>query len=64
MGHALAEQRFDSYENVKKCLDDWFDSKNEQFFWRGIHKFPERWENVWLAMAITLKIECITIFIK
>ena len=44
MGHALAEQRFDSYENVKKWLDDWFDSKNEQFFWRGIHKLPERWE--------------------
>ena len=32
MGHALAEQRFDSYEYVKKWLDDWFDSKDKQFF--------------------------------
>ena len=44
MGHALAEQRFDSYENVKKWLDDWFDSKDKQFFWSGIHKLPGRWE--------------------
>lgn len=44
MGHALAEQHFDSYENVRKWLDDWFASKDEQFFWRGIHKLPERWE--------------------
>ena len=44
MGHALAKQRFDSYENVKKWLDDWFDLKREQFFWRGIHKLPKRWE--------------------
>ena len=44
MGHALAEQRFTSYENVRKWLDDWFASKEQQFFWRGIHKLPDRWE--------------------
>ena len=44
MGHALAEQRFTSYEDVKKWLDDWFGSKDHQFYWRGIHKLPERWE--------------------
>ena len=27
MGHALSDQRFASYENVRKCLDDWFASK-------------------------------------
>jgi len=43
MGHALAE-RFDSYEDVRKWrLDEWF-AKDEEFFWRGIHKLPERWE--------------------
>ena len=42
MGHALAERHFDSYEEVR--LDEWFASKNEEFFWRGIHKLPERWE--------------------
>ena len=44
MGHALAEQRFTSYENVQKWLDDWFASKEQQFFWSGIHKLAERWE--------------------
>lgn len=44
MGHALSAQHFNSYENVKKWLDDWFAAKNGQFFWRGIQKLPERWE--------------------
>lgn len=41
LGHALAEQRFISYENVRKWLDDWFASKEQQFFWHGIHKLSE-----------------------
>ncbi|KAM0726699.1 Mariner Mos1 transposase [Formica fusca] len=44
MGHAFAEQHFTSYENVRKWLDDWVASKEQQFFWRGIHKLSERWE--------------------
>lgn len=32
MGHALAEQCFDSYEDVKKWLDEWFVAKGEDFF--------------------------------
>jgi len=44
MDHALAEQRFDSYEDVKKWLDEWFAAKGKDFYWRGIHKLPERWE--------------------
>ena len=44
MGYALAEQRFDSYEDVKKWLDEWFAAKGEGFYWRDIHKLPERWE--------------------
>jgi len=43
MDHVLAE-RHDSYEDVRKWLDEWFASKDEEFFWRGIHKLPERWE--------------------
>jgi len=42
MGHALAQQCFTSYEDVRKWLDDWFGSK--QFFWRGIHKLSNRWK--------------------
>ena len=44
MGHALAEQHFDSYEGVRKWLDESFASKEKEFFWRGIHKLPQRWE--------------------
>ena len=44
LGHALAEKRFTSYENVREWLDNWFDLKDEQFYWRGIHHLPERWE--------------------
>jgi len=44
MGHALAQQRFTSYEDVRKWLDDWFGSKEQQFFWHGIHKLSNRWK--------------------
>ena len=44
MGHAFSDQHFASYENVQKWLDDWFASKERQFFWRGIHQLPDRWE--------------------
>lgn len=44
MGHALAEQHFNSYEDVKKWLDGWFLSKGDEFFWGGIHNLPQRWE--------------------
>jgi len=40
----FTERHFDSYEDVRKWLDEWFASKDEEFFWRGIHKLPERWE--------------------
>ena len=37
LGHALAEQRFTSYENLRIWLDNWFGSKTPEFFWQGIH---------------------------
>ena len=43
MGHTLADQRFTSYDNVRKWLDDWFAAQEEQFSWSGIYKLPERW---------------------
>jgi len=34
-----------SYEDVRICmLNDWFGSKEQQFFWRGIHKLSNRWK--------------------
>ena len=41
MGHELAEQRVGSYEDVKKCLDEWFAAKGEDFYFRGVHKLLE-----------------------
>jgi len=32
MDHALAEQRFGSYEDVKKWLDEWFAAQGEDFY--------------------------------
>ena len=29
LGHAVAKQRFTSYENVREWLDNWFDLKDE-----------------------------------
>ncbi|EFN76871.1 Histone-lysine N-methyltransferase SETMAR, partial [Harpegnathos saltator] len=43
MGHALTEQYFADFEEVKKWLDEWV-RKEKQFFWNGIHKLPERGE--------------------
>jgi len=52
MGHELAQQHFTSYEDVRKWLDDWFGSKEQQFFWRGIHKLSNRWKKC-IAMGNT-----------
>ena len=43
MGHSLAEQHFNNFEDVRKWLDEWISNKDEAFFWNGIHKLPERW---------------------
>ena len=46
MTHGLSEQRFNSYEDVKKWVDSWIASEDELFFRRGIRILPERWEKV------------------
>jgi [histone H3]-lysine36 N-dimethyltransferase SETMAR len=43
MAHALAEQKFSSYENVQIWVEEWFASKSEDFFRAGIRQLPERW---------------------
>ncbi|GFV28981.1 mariner Mos1 transposase [Trichonephila clavipes] len=42
LGHALADQRFTSYENVKPWLDDWLASKDRSFFWRGYSQIAQK----------------------
>lgn len=46
MQNALSGIRFTSVEGIKNWLDTFLDSKNEQFFWDGIHALPKRWEKV------------------
>jgi len=46
MGHALAERHFDSYEDVRKWLDEWFASKDEEFFWRVYTNCPKNGKNL------------------
>ena len=43
---ALHDVRFKNAEEVKKWVDDWIASKDEDFFARGIRKLPERWLEV------------------
>ena len=46
MQNALTGIRFTSAEGIKNWLDTFLGSKDEKFFWSGIHKLPERWEKV------------------
>nr|CDJ81304.1 unnamed protein product [Haemonchus contortus] len=39
---SLADTRFRNAEEVRKWVDDWIVSKDEDFFRRGINKLPER----------------------
>ena len=41
MTHALADQHFGSYEDVKKWLNEWFVAKGKDSYLR-IHKMAER----------------------
>ncbi|EGI67885.1 Mariner Mos1 transposase, partial [Acromyrmex echinatior] len=46
MQSALSGELFNSYEDIKKWLDEWIASKEPDFFIRGIRLLPERWEKV------------------
>lgn len=43
MASGLKDTSFASATEVKNWLDDWIASKDEDFFYRGIHALPERW---------------------
>ena len=46
MQNALTAIRFTSEQGIKNWLDSFLAAKPAQFFWDGIHKFPEKWEKV------------------
>lgn len=43
LGHAFADQHFNSYENERKWIDNWL-TFQKLFLGRGIHKLLESWE--------------------
>ena len=46
ISHALTEERFQSFEDIKKSVISCIASKDEKIFRNGIHKLPEKWRNV------------------
>jgi len=46
MGHALAQQCFGSYEDVKKWLDEWFAAKREDLYGVVFTNCPKDGKNV------------------
>lgn len=46
MQNELAGIRFTNEHEARKWVSDFFDSKDESFYRRGIHLLPERWAKV------------------
>ena len=44
--HFLKGKRFDSIEEMQESLEEFFDSKDADFYRRGIEKLPEKWQEV------------------
>jgi hypothetical protein len=42
----LREKTFKNIQEAEKSVSDYFGSKNEDFFYRGIHELPDRWAKV------------------
>ena len=45
MSYALAEKRFQSFEDIKKWVYSWIASKYKEFFGNVIRKLSEKWRN-------------------
>ena len=43
LGHAVSNQQFKTFAEAEKWVVDWFASKDEAFYRKGIRKLPERW---------------------
>ena len=42
MQRGISQQHFKSYEEVKNWIDEWLASKDERWYWEGIHQLPKR----------------------
>lgn len=43
LGHAVSNQHFKTFAEAEKWVVDWFASKDEAFYRKGIRNLPERW---------------------
>lgn len=46
MNNELRGVRFQTFEEVRKWVDNFFASKTQEFFRKGIHELPHRWQKV------------------
>ena len=46
MQHGLVDQHFTNFGEVKNWIDSWIADKPAEFFKKGIHELPEKWEKV------------------
>lgn len=46
MQNSLTDVHFETLEEVRKWVDDFIKSKDEKFFYIGIHSLPEKWLKV------------------
>jgi hypothetical protein len=44
--HFLKGRRFENIDEMGEALEEFFDSKDAEFYRRGIMKLPEKWEEV------------------
>jgi general stress protein 26 len=42
----LRGKTFKNLEDARKSIEEYFNSKDEEFFRRGIHDLPNRWKKV------------------
>ena len=50
MQSALYGERFSSAKDLQNWIDHWITSKDQEFFFCGIHSLPKKWAKVSLAM--------------
>ena len=46
LGNDLKGRKFENEEEIKRYLQDFFDSKSKEFYTRGIRDLPRRWVEV------------------
>ena len=46
LSNSLRDKKFEEYEDIQKFVPDFFDSKQIEFYSRGIHMLHTQWQQV------------------